>query len=418
MIRLSLLALPFLIACTSDKVDLDIQNTCQDPDAPNTDAPYSIANMITLNALSWRPELLEGAGASGGGSMMGFWVTDPALSTDDADGVVYRIPWGASGDTVQEAADVKITTSYDDPHVTGTGCGKLSIGGTDPSDGDYEISQMMEPNEGGDLADLTDLGLTFDDSGSTFWNTTTIMDADGDGLSDDLVAAGRAVAGSYAGVIAVVVDAPESGDLTSEDATMIQVCKEGAGHDVAFGAMSVVPDADGSVWVTCASSDRATGYAEHHANLISAPDLLVLGVSGWSATSDPRGGLWMGAEGSGEVVYASADALPQRYTMQGFPHFGASPSVVANSAQIVLAVGAMATSDAPASAVYLYDITASTDLDVTPYNRFEPVGNVLCLGGLNTLVESYEALVLASSGWILDTHEACGIQTWAVGITD
>ena len=419
--------LQLLSSCTGGKWTMGATDSC-DSDTSSTDTAsdtdtsgaYDVLGFETIAALPWKPELLDRAGTSGGASQRGFWVNDPSREgesfTAGGPSYAYRVPWSPDGDDVQEAADITVSAGVSGARVVGMDAGTLSVNTIDAVTGDYAINRMPEPTESGDLSDLVDLKLVFDDSGSTYWNQSGMMDADGDGSADDLVTAGRAGFGTNTGRIALVVDAPSAGTLTAADMTMLDACEERSGADVAFGAMAVTPDADGSVWVTCASSDRATGYAEHRASLSSEPDARVLGVSGWSASPDPRGGVWLGAEGAGEVVYAHTDGTSERYAMEGFPFFGSAPAVVEVGDQIVLAVGALGTYEAPASAVYVYEITGSTDLDTIPYNRLEPDGNVLCLGGVNALVGRSDGLYLASSGFLLDTEQGCGIQMWGLEV--
>lgn len=415
--------LPFLalLACVSNnKFPIDTMDSAADTGDTDT-IPRDPPTAETTAALPWDPELMVDGGTTGAASRSGFWVSDLAgnarsIEAEESVAHVYRVPWGrADGTSIQEAADVAVTTEAYEARIVDVDGTTLVISSADRDAGNYEINRMVEPDESGDLEDLVDLRVTFDDDGSTYWNNSTLLDADGDGAADDLVVAGRAAHGRNSGVIAVALDAPTSGEIRSTDMDVYVACEGRIGSDSAYGAMSVIADADGSVWVTCASSDRATGYAEHRPSLTASPDLLVGDVSGWSVVADPRGGVWLGSEGSGELVRADADGAVGRYAMNGFQHFGAGPDVIEAGGRIILAVGAMATSEAFASALYLYDVTDTTDLDTLTPNRLEPEGNVLCLGGVNALVAKAGGVRAASSGWLLDTREGCGIQMWELG---
>lgn len=411
-------------------------------------ALYDVSGAEIVVALPWSGGAIPFGGYAATVAAGGFYVADPL--GDGTDAYVYRLPWGeTSAPTIEDAADRLITLGYLGPDKLGTSGDLVAVPDADADVGDIPSAGigylLAEPSAGGAVADLATYAVQGGYEGG-YTGRLLILDADGDGSADDLIATATVESGDAHGALAVYLDAEPGSYAWSEADYVLPACYEVEGATVAYGPVDLALDASGDhLWVACPSTRYVNGLVERWDLPLSAdaaPYGGVTGPGGWTVAADPRGGVWMGSAG-GVVMYAPADLsdVLELAPEDGGDLFGFAPELVETSTgQILILVGEVTRSarsdgesarlapldlpplfdpgDLPTappeagesySAVYLCDVTAGPSLDDCARYEVPDDQAVTCTGSVQGLVEREDGLWLASSGWEFGSGDGCGV---------
>lgn len=452
------LTLCILAACEAPKIvdssDSGAPLDSSDTSGDTSDAPtlaYDVHTAAQTAALSWSGGMVPFAGYSGTGSPDGIYLADPF--GDGSQAFIYRIPWTVEGALiVEDAADQSLSTGYAGPDKIGYEQGHLSIPDAAADVGDVFAAGIgytfAEPPESGELGEQADVAIRGDVTDG-YAARILWLDADGDGLTDDVAATqGREDTTDYTGVVGIFLDASGVVDFADAD-LVLDACYRIEGSSIRWSPVDLALDEDGYLWTTCPASNYHSGTAEAWAlPLDAAPSsvIRVPDVGGWTVEPDPSGGVWLGSQGDGTLAYAHIPSgTVEEFTApdSSDSYFGAAPITLQTSTgQTLLVVGMQARStsatltydstgrfapgetnpalddggDEADSAVYLCDITDGHALDEDHCARYSPTEAAPCIGAVQGMEEFDGSVYLMSSGWLYGSGTGCGAQIWRVDV--
>lgn len=350
---------------------------------------------------------------------------------DDLD-VVYHLPWPSPDDRI--VGLVEDTTDYPVTFPAGSSLEALRLAGgvlytqawnADGADGEAYAGQTFAlpvPTGEVDVADVATVSVqgTWD---YAYLGHSLMLDADGDGLADDLVAtATSSTAGAGTdepwGVLGVFLDVTPGVHAFTDASYTLPARTDYGESQIAGGPNYLQLDAvEPVLWIGCPSASYVHGLVERWDLPLSPTSEVYGGLEGPAGSdlaADPRGGVWAGARGAGQLLYVSADlAELVNFVPDGVgeEYFGASPALVQTAGgQIIMAVGVQGGErDCSDTAVYLCEITDGFDAD--DCERYTTAEGA-CSGSVQALVETADGLYLASSGWLLGSAAGKGLEIW------